>query len=256
MDEQHLAIVPFTLANPFVDALRLPTRRIPLAGRDFEFRQHWKADGKGGTDLGFGASLYNGSIVLADYIASHPDVVRGKVVVEIGAGLSLVSMVSSISGAVGVIPTDGDATVVEYANENLSLNGFEPCAQRLLWGDAADMAVLLSKIKTFSPASVVILGADIVAAPYEAFYMDLINTLKDLMLPTSATCPVADRFVLSYQPRHSSEKTWFAHMSGWCDVRQAPQEELHADFRDAAPPIHVFEFTPKKGGEVEIIERK
>lgn len=46
--------------------------------------QAWKGDGKGGTDIGFGASVYPAAYVLAEYLERHPYLVRGKRVIELG----------------------------------------------------------------------------------------------------------------------------------------------------------------------------
>lgn len=46
--------------------------------------QAWKGDGKGGTDIGFGASVYPAAYVLAEYLERHPYLIRGKRVIELG----------------------------------------------------------------------------------------------------------------------------------------------------------------------------
>lgn len=46
--------------------------------------QAWKDGGKGGTDIGFGASVYPAAFVLADFLERHPYLIRGKRVIELG----------------------------------------------------------------------------------------------------------------------------------------------------------------------------
>lgn len=46
--------------------------------------QAWKGDGKGGTDIGFGASVYPAAYVLAEYLERHPYLIEGKRVIELG----------------------------------------------------------------------------------------------------------------------------------------------------------------------------
>ena len=58
------ALVPFKLSNNFHDPLRCEERLIDINGKYIRIKQSWKSDGKGGTEIGFGASVYNCSIVL------------------------------------------------------------------------------------------------------------------------------------------------------------------------------------------------
>ena len=79
-----LALVPFSLASPFADPLRLPSRRISIGCHTFCFRQAWAPDGRGGTgnaatgEYGFGASIYPAAICLAHHlIVAAPHLVAG-----------------------------------------------------------------------------------------------------------------------------------------------------------------------------------
>jgi nicotinamide N-methyltransferase len=49
--------------------------------------------------------LWNASKVLADYFDSHPDQVRGKRILEMGAGGALPSLVAACNAAEKVINT-------------------------------------------------------------------------------------------------------------------------------------------------------
>lgn len=71
VDSNNLQVVLFSYANPFVDSLRLDTRSLPIFKKTLTFRQRWTEGGKGGTEIGFGASVYNCSIVLALYLESN-----------------------------------------------------------------------------------------------------------------------------------------------------------------------------------------
>jgi predicted nicotinamide N-methyase len=270
------AIVPFSLHNPAADMLRLSERRVSIGGRDYVLAQHWAADGRGGTELGFGASVYGGSIVLAHYLHTHARDFEGARVVELGAGLGLAAMVAAHAGA-RVVATDGDAGVVEYARENLAANGVAGVrVELLLWGDAAAAARV--------GGADVVVAADVVAAPYEQAFGGLVATLGHLLLggqglrgageglsavqlATAATPPpqhAADegtsggggrtvrppRFILAYQRRHHSEDGFFTRMAaaGWV-CAQLPAAEVHPDFRAHFPPIALFEFTRRLPGE-------
>jgi SAM-dependent methyltransferase len=119
------ALVPFTLASPFGAALQAAERLIPLGGRTYSIAQRYKPDGRGGTQLGFGASVYNCSILLAAYLLDNAaPLVHGNTVLELGAGLGLVSIVAAASTEASIVVcTDGDADVVSLAAENALRNG-------------------------------------------------------------------------------------------------------------------------------------
>lgn len=50
--------------------------------------------------------LWNGGRVLADHLEAHPDLVRGRTVLELGAGAGIPSLVAASLGARGVVATD------------------------------------------------------------------------------------------------------------------------------------------------------
>lgn len=259
-----LSLVPFSLASPFHDALREPERCVSIAGRDFRIAQAWKADGRGGTDLGFGASLYPSAIVLADFLATHADeLVKGKRVVELGAGLGLSAMAAAAAGATKVWATDGDPLVVDLLRRNLAANGdrsregrseddhefifngqpVEPL--RLLWGDRDAVAPLVS-------AGVdLVVAADVVAPPYEEAYDALIDTmavLSEVVRKEDGRVAPAVHVVLAYQARHGSEQRFFRRLTrrGFRVVRPVAREELHRDFRvsdGVRPAVQVMLFS-------------
>ena len=67
------AIVTFSYASPFHDSLKLEERLfdVGIPGRTITIKQHWAADGKGGSDIGFGASVYSCSFVLAWHLVNR-----------------------------------------------------------------------------------------------------------------------------------------------------------------------------------------
>jgi len=66
--ENNNQIVVFSHASPFADVLQLEFRLFDFYGTQMRIHQNWVPDGKGGTDIGFGASVYNGAIVLSYYL--------------------------------------------------------------------------------------------------------------------------------------------------------------------------------------------
>lgn len=71
-----MALVPFRYTNPYTDTLRLPERLFDVkVGEEttvtLRIQQHYEEDGKGGTKLGFGASVYDAAVALAKYIEQN-----------------------------------------------------------------------------------------------------------------------------------------------------------------------------------------
>jgi ribosomal protein L11 methylase PrmA len=83
--------------------------------------------GKGGTEIGFGASVYDSSIVMSEFLQEPGDdssssIVAGKSVVELGCGPGLNSITATLARAAFVYCTDGDDASVELARENFAEN--------------------------------------------------------------------------------------------------------------------------------------
>ncbi|KAJ0394093.1 hypothetical protein P43SY_001055 [Pythium insidiosum] len=217
------ALVPFSFRNPYHDALRDDLRRFPIADRQILIRQAWQPDGKGGTSIGFGASVYDAAIALSLYLDSHRDVLHGKRVIELGCGPGLVGIVAAHLGAASVLVTDGDEASVALTSANISLNGLDAgahCrAERYLWGDTSAMV-------TQDAPFDVILGADIVACPYADAFEALLSAL--LQLSNTSTL-----LVLAYKRRHGSEEAFFESLEQHFEMQRVPREQLHADFQSS-----------------------
>ena len=71
-----------------------------------------------------GLQLWAGALLLSDLLLQRPQLVRGLPVVELGAGLGLVSLVAHRLGA-QVCCTDGHPEAVRQSRENLRRNGAE-----------------------------------------------------------------------------------------------------------------------------------
>ena len=86
--------------------------------------------GKGGTEIGFGASVYDCSIVLSEFLKLSTEngdnhstsIVAGKSVIELGCGPGLNSIIAILAGAALVYCSDGDDASVELARENFEGN--------------------------------------------------------------------------------------------------------------------------------------
>ncbi|TYZ66580.1 hypothetical protein PybrP1_001680 [[Pythium] brassicae (nom. inval.)] len=220
------ALVAFSYRNPFHDALRDATRWFPLAGRRVQIAQGWRADGRGGTRLGFGASVYDASVALALFLESHDHHVRGRRVIELGCGPGLAGIAAGVLGASSVLLTDGDAGSVELAKRNVELNalGATCRARQYLWGDPMVVGDDKDEDTPAPTAFDVVLGADIVACPYAEAFEALLVSLRALVRPETL-------LLLAYKRRHGSESAFFARFEHEFDVTEVLVEELHHDFR-------------------------
>lgn len=61
--------------------------------------------------------------VLAHWILEHPDVVRGKVVLDFGTGSGVVAVAAALAGAARVIACDLDPAALDAVAANAALNG-------------------------------------------------------------------------------------------------------------------------------------
>lgn len=216
------ALVAFSYRNPFHDALRDETRWFPLAGRRVQIAQRWRADGRGGTRLGFGASVYDASVLLALFLETNRQLVRGRRVLELGCGPGLAGIAAAVAGASRVLLTDGDDDSVALAQHNAELNELAATcgARRYLWGDALPADAVEGEEMAFD----VVLGADIVACPYVEAFEALLTSLRGLVRGDTL-------LLLAYKRRHGSESAFFAQMEKEFEVEEVPVSELHHDFQ-------------------------
>ncbi|KAG6609350.1 putative methyltransferase [Phytophthora cinnamomi] len=232
------ALVPFSFRNPFHDALRDATRWFPIAGKRIRIDQAWQSDGRGGTALGFGASVYDAAIALSLYLAAHRDLVRGNRVIELGCGPGLVGVIAAHLEPKSVVVTDGDSASVALTQRNIEVNdlSMDVCiAEEYLWGDLEHRLVP----KTGGPDHYdVILGADIVACPYASAFEALMTSLKALAGPDTLV-------LLAYKKRQNSEEEFFDTLEKVFDIAAIDKSELHPDFQEGGD-IVIFQARLKK----------
>ncbi|KAG1693119.1 hypothetical protein DVH05_023898 [Phytophthora capsici] len=231
------ALVPFTFRNPFHDALRDATRWFPIAGKRIRIDQAWQNDGKGGTALGFGASVYDAAIALSLYLASRLELVEGNRIIELGCGPGLVGVVAAHLKPKSIVITDGDPASVALTQRNIQVNNLsgEVCtAEEYLWGDLEHH--LVPKVGGHEHYDV-ILGADIVACPYASAFDKLMESLQEMTGPDTLV-------LLAYKKRQHSEEKFFDKLEKVFDIDQVGQSELHPDFQDS--DIVIFQARLKK----------
>lgn len=284
-----MALVVFSYNSPFADNLKEPTRLFSFQDKSSEgkdstvhlvIEQQWCEGGQGGTDIGFGASVYDASFLLSYYMNHYNNSsVFGKRVCEIGCGPGLCSLVASLSGATQVIATDGDAISVELTRKNVESNGSKLPgdieAMKLYWGNEEDLQAVKSRIvptlssdedpenmtnSRISGCYDVIIASDVAALPYAESYASLVKTMYDL---TTSPCISNGRIptgvvYLCSKLRHFSETDSFLPLfKNYFYVTKLPEEEsIHPDFRadsnlnSATEQYDIFRAVPKERNKV------
>lgn len=125
----------------------------------------------GNAEIPYWAILWESSIALAEWLAEHPEWVRGKRVLELGAGVGLCGLVAQTLGA-QVIQSDYQPDALALCAYNARLNGLEPPNQLLMdwrrWQHAERYEVIL--------------GSDVV---YDrALHTPLLTVLERALLPS------------------------------------------------------------------------
>ena len=117
------------------------------------------------------------SVALARFVAARLDSVKGRRVVEVGAGTALAGLAAARSDAVSVVLTDGSDVIIRLleralASSNVTATLKAPISVRkLLWGDRASFDGV-------DPCDVV-LGADVVCWP--RLVEPLLQTVRALL---------------------------------------------------------------------------
>jgi predicted nicotinamide N-methyase len=123
------------------------------------------------------------AVLFSNWMCANPDKIRGKVLIELGAGLGLPSFVAARLGAERMVVTDVDEALplMRRNAEANSLPNIEP--QRLFWGDEADMAAG-AELRADA-----IVCTDIVYHQDEKGMRALVETISRLS-PPDRDCPV------------------------------------------------------------------
>mmetsp|Transcript_8001 Transcript_8001/g.9639 ORF Transcript_8001/g.9639 Transcript_8001/m.9639 type:complete len:242 (+) Transcript_8001:41-766(+) len=212
------------------EAKALRERVFSFLGQTIKIEQAWRDDHRGGTEIGFGACVYESSYVLSDYLCSHPEIIKNKKVLELGSGLGLVSIVCSKIGASLVLATDGDPASVELTRQNLQNNGcLNSSAKMFLWEDETER----ERMKAYGFD--VIVASDIVACPYVDAFESLLSTLNSLLTQSDKEeIGKLPTFILCYKPRGKCEESFFQRMRGLgFSLTSKPPKELHKDYRSS-----------------------
>ncbi|KAH9118276.1 hypothetical protein LEN26_012223 [Aphanomyces euteiches] len=163
---------------------------------------------------------------------TNPTIVRNRRVLELGCGTGFVAIAAVHADAKEVLATDGDDQVVDLAQFNINANGVaSTChAAKHLWGTDMDS---LGDVD-------VVLGADIIACPYEGAYDDLLASLRHFVRGATVA-------LIAYKRRHSSEVKFFHKLKRDFEWTTIPHDEYHEDFRHL--DIDLLSIRAKSHGE-------
>jgi predicted nicotinamide N-methyase len=100
----------------------------------FALWEAWERACGGECPTPYWASVWPAAVVLARYILSHPDLVLGRTVLDLGCGGGVAGIAAARAGASRVIANDIDPIALEIAIKNFAANGvcIEICASNLV----------------------------------------------------------------------------------------------------------------------------
>lgn len=176
----------------YTQAEQYPLSVVDSGGQKQEFTirqvQRGEIDGTYGT----GATVWPASMVLLKYLEKHPDIVRNKTVVDLGAGTGVTSLAAAILGADRVVCTDGIASVVKLAKDNVqsaqlvNINKKRIEVTEYWWGSG----------KLNEHFDIVLVSDCVLPKLYPI--APLVDGLVEIMRPDSVA-------ILSYEHRHFAE---------------------------------------------------
>ncbi|KAK3326963.1 putative methyltransferase-domain-containing protein [Cercophora scortea] len=194
-----------------------------------------------------GLRTWEAALHLGQYLCLHPSVVRGKRVLELGAGTGYLAMLCArYLGAEHVIVTDGSEDVIENLPDNFALNGLRGSdgisAMRLMWGPGplGTEGVGRGGEGWIGKQKVdVVLGADItydvdVIEALVATLQELVGLFPDVVMLIAAT--ERNRVTLEYF-QETCAKRGFAITNESFPV--PPREEQEGPFYNDSMPIHL-----------------
>jgi predicted nicotinamide N-methyase len=125
MEGQAVSRAAFVLAKCTLTPVpHVPEIRLHLAGDAIGlWDETERAVGRPDQPPPFWAFPWPGGQALARYLLDHPDLVRGRTVLDLGAGSGLTSIAAALAGASGVLASDPDPFAVAAIGLNASANG-------------------------------------------------------------------------------------------------------------------------------------
>lgn len=210
------------------------TETIPYI---YEFRSsdlspltiHQDASGQG--KFGNGATVWDTSLVLGRYLEKHPDLIKDKVVVELGSGTGMLGLIMQKLGAKKVVCTDK-----EWAMPLLTKNT-EPQidAAILEWGNEEQAKVnVLDKLE--SDIDLIVLS-DCIFWP--ELYESLVASLRSLAIRSTP------KILLGFERRNFEQEIEFFRSFGkYFRFRDIKPDEMDPEYY--SEDIYVFLGEPRE----------
>ncbi|KAL2917197.1 hypothetical protein HK105_203261 [Polyrhizophydium stewartii] len=175
-----------------------PGTQTPVSGRRLErivLREHVAEISQGTTGL----RTWQASLRLVEHLSAHREVVAGRRIVELGAGVGLLGLACRLLGAASVHMTDVDDAVLARLAGNVAINnlGDSVRTSRLDWEEVGNGDIGTLHLDPFD----MIIAADVVFAP------ELIGPLVrkiTCLLRAAAEPPLAECWVASTRRREST----------------------------------------------------
>ncbi|TRZ00992.1 hypothetical protein DNTS_033376 [Danionella cerebrum] len=195
-----MALVPYDEnVLPALSKLHQASTEFTLANHRIRLSQDWKR-------LGVAAVVWDAAIVLCMYLEAGNVDLKGKRVIELGAGTGLVGIVAALLGANVTITDRAPALELLSANVRENVPPDQQGAMRvseLTWGE---------NLELYSPGSFdLILGADIVYL--EESFPALLRTLEHLSAEVLLSCRIRyerdERFLMELRQRFNVKEVYY-----------------------------------------------
>lgn len=170
-----------------------------------------------------GGSVWDASLVLAKYVERNPDLVRGKRVLELGAGVAAPSVTAAVMGASEVLMTELPE-LMPLLQSNLSLHP-SLRAEVLVWGQP--------DVSHLHPPLDVVLGVEVTVDIFPADL--LLESLLALTTPSSL-------ILIAHEDRSKDGRRFFDLASNFFHIQEV-QEGVDPLF--TLPDVHLFQLTKK-----------
>lgn len=170
-----------------------------------------------------GSIVWEGCHVLRRFLADHPEVVRGKRVLELGSGVGLAGLAAASLGASHVMLTD-TASLLTVLESNVARNspgpGDRAAAAELSWGGDG-WAAFCAQMPA-PPAFDVIIAADIVYREESA------SALVATLAAAAAAAPTCTAMYMAYKERGAGPGFFkAAAAAGFSCTDVAPVDGVH-----------------------------
>jgi predicted nicotinamide N-methyase len=124
---------PLSANLPTEDLLRRLAPPGPVPGRPdlkawqardvFELWQAWERESGVKQDIPYWATVWPAARITAEWLGSHPELARGKTVLDFGCGGGVAGLAAARAGAARVIANDIDPAALAMAERNATANG-------------------------------------------------------------------------------------------------------------------------------------